>query len=168
MNKLQDNVEDILVDIVVAIIKNYKTIVIAMVALNLGLLVGSTLARGGSEAKAQETTQIYRVADFVNDTEQGQLVSLGDFVVTAYCPCAECCDKEDGITATGTEAMQGRTIAVDPDVIPYGTEVFINGHSFIAEDCGGLIEGNKIDISFNSHDDALKWGVQEFEVYAYA
>ena len=86
------------------------------------------------------------------------------FCITAYCPCELCCGKSDGITATGTVATEGRTIAVDPSVIPYGTEVVINGHTYIAEDCGGAICGNRIDIFFDSHQAALNWGVQYLEV----
>ena len=52
----------------------------------------------------------------------------------------------DGITASGKPTVQGETIAVDPDVIPLGTEVIICGHKFIAEDTGGVVKGNVIDI----------------------
>lgn len=85
------------------------------------------------------------------------------FKVTAYCPCIKCCGKTDGITATGTLATAGRTIAVDPTVIPYGSEVILNGHTYIAEDCGGAIKGNKIDMFFNTHQEALNWGVKYIE-----
>lgn len=84
--------------------------------------------------------------------------------ITAYCACEKCCGKTDGITATGTIATEGRTIAVDPNVIPYGTEVIINGHTYIAEDCGGAINGNSIDMYFDSHEAALQWGVRYLEV----
>ena len=94
-----------------------------------------------------------------------QIVSLGDFRVTAYCPCAKCCGKSDGITATGTQATQGRTIAVDPEVIPYGTAVYIDGVEYIAEDCGGAIKGNRVDLFFNNHADALEYGVETKELY---
>ncbi len=77
---------------------------------------------------------------------------------TAYCPCKKCCGKTDGITATGTTATAGRTIAVDPSVIPYGTEVIINGNTYIAEDCGGAVKGNDVDIFFNTHEEALQFG----------
>lgn len=60
------------------------------------------------------------------------------YILTAYCPCENCCGKSDGITASGTKATEGRTIAVDPTIIPYGTKVEIQGLGiFIAEDCGG-------------------------------
>ena len=99
------------------------------------------------------------------ETDQPTLKSLGTFKLTAYCPCARCCGKCDGITATGTKATAGRTISVDPSKIPYGTEVIINGHTYIAEDCGGAINGNRIDIYFDSHTEALKFGIQYANVY---
>ena len=101
------------------------------------------------------------------ETEEPQekLVYLGEFKVTAYCACMKCCGKTDGITATGTKATQGRTIAVDPKVIPYGMKVMFNGNTYVAEDCGGSIKQNKIDLYFDSHQDALDWGVQYHEVY---
>ena len=98
-------------------------------------------------------------------TEVTTAKSTTTFKLTAYCACAKCCGKTDGITATGTKATQGRTIAVDPKVIPYGTKVVINGNTYIAEDCGGAIKGNRIDIYFDSHDEALQFGVQYADVH---
>lgn len=63
-----------------------------------------------------------------------------------------------GITATGTRATAGRTIAVDPKVIPYGTKVYIEGWGYrIAEDCGGF-RGNHIDIFVDSLRDIPRAG----------
>lgn len=95
---------------------------------------------------------------------------LGEFTLTAYCPCMKCCGKTDGITATGTTAAEGRTIAVDPRVIPYGSAVtlyFADGasHSYTAEDCGGAIKENRIDVFFDSHGAARAFGVQSAYVY---
>lgn len=112
-------------------------------------------------ASTSETEYIY----IEPPPEQPIIKSLGTFKLTAYCACSRCCGKCDGITATGTKATAGRTIAVDPRKIPYGTEVIINGHTYIAEDCGGAIKQNKIDIFFNSHAEALKFGVQYAEVF---
>lgn len=81
-------------------------------------------------------------------------------LATAYCGCYECCGKEDHITATGTRATEGRTIAVDSRMIPYGTHVIINGHEYVAEDCGGDIQNNRIDIYFEGHEAARIWGKQ--------
>lgn len=87
--------------------------------------------------------------------------SLGEFKLTAYCPCAECNGKWVGeLTASGTELTVGRTIAVDPDVIPLGSIVDINGFQYVAEDTGSAIKGNRIDILFSNHAEALDFGVQ--------
>lgn len=98
---------------------------------------------------------------------------LGKFKLTAYCPCMKCCGKTDGITATGTTAAEGRTIAVDPRVIPYGSAVtlyFADGtsHTYTAEDCGGAIKGNRLDIYFDDHQAALQFCVQSAMVYVEA
>lgn len=96
---------------------------------------------------------------------------LGEFRLTAYCPCAKCCGKwANGITATGTTATEGRTIAVDPALIPYGATVtvyFADGtsHTYTAEDCGGAIKENRIDVFFDDHQAAREFGVQTAYVY---
>lgn len=94
-----------------------------------------------------------------------QTVDLGEFKITAYCPCTKCCGQwAKGITSTGVTAQANRTIAVDPKVIPYGTTVLIDGNEYIAEDCGGAIKGKRIDIYFDTHQEALQWGVKHKEV----
>lgn len=95
-------------------------------------------------------------------------VSLGVFKLSAYCTenYPHICNNGDSsTTATGTRPTAGRTIAVDPKVIPYGSKVIINGHTYTAEDCGGGIKGNRIDIVFNTHQDALSFGIQYAEVF---
>ena len=87
------------------------------------------------------------------------------FKITAYCPCSECNGPwSGGITSTGVIAEQGRTIAVDPRVIPYGSKVLIGGHEFIAEDCGGAIKGARIDLYLDSHTRCNSWGVRYLTV----
>ena len=99
------------------------------------------------------------------EVEEHKEINLGKFKLTAYCSCEKCCGKSDGITSTGTKATQGRTIAVDPKVIGYGSKVKINGKEYVAEDCGGAIKSNHIDVFFNNHQDALDFGVQYANVY---
>lgn len=91
--------------------------------------------------------------------------SLGTYTLTAYCNCARCCGHAGGKTASGTTPKAGRTIAVDPKVIPYGTAVWIRGKKYVAEDCGGGVKGKHIDIFFASHTEALKFGKQKAEVF---
>ena len=61
--------------------------------------------------------------------------------------------------------VEGQTIAVDPRVIPYGTKVIIGGQIFTAEDCGGAIQGNHIDIYVNNHAEAAALGVTNADVF---
>jgi 3D (Asp-Asp-Asp) domain-containing protein len=88
-----------------------------------------------------------------------------EVVATAYCPCEECSEGYGTMTATGTTATEGRTIAVDPKVIPYGTNVLIGDRLYVAEDCGGLIKGNKIDIYFDNHKKVENFGKQKLTAY---
>ncbi|EQG76141.1 3D domain-containing protein [Clostridioides difficile] len=69
------------------------------------------------------------------------------------------------ITATGTKPKWG-TIAVDPKVIPYGTKVYIPQFDmvFTAEDCGGAIKGNKIDIYMNDSKTVYNWGRKTIDI----
>ncbi|MFZ5815929.1 MAG: 3D domain-containing protein [Bacillota bacterium] len=71
-----------------------------------------------------------------------------------------------GITFTGTAARQGRTIAVDPELIPLGSRVYIHElREFrYAEDTGGAIRGSRIDLYMDEVSDALQWGMQEVHI----
>lgn len=85
------------------------------------------------------------------------------YKITAYCSCAKCCGKTNGITACGTKAKAGRTIAA-PRGFKFGTKVSINGKTYVVEDRGGAIKGNRIDLYVNSHSEALRWGVKYLPV----
>ena len=88
------------------------------------------------------------------------LRSLGMFRLTGYCKCRICCGKWSSINTTyiGAIPRVNHTIAVDPRVIPFGTKVMINGIVYTAEDKGGGVKGNHIDIFCGSHSAALKIG----------
>ena len=75
--------------------------------------------------------------------------------------------SNDPITATGTKPTEGRTIAVDPKIIPYGTKVYIPQFDrvFIAEDCGSAIKGNRIDIYMNDYNRCMDWGIKTIDIY---
>lgn len=122
------------------------------------------ISQKNDEAKNEEDTN-------------NELVSLGEFKLTAYCPCEICTGKwaldrpkdrhgnDIVYGAIGELLKEGYSIAVDPDVIPYGTEVIINGKTYKAQDCGGAIKGNRIDVYMNDHSIALEFGVQYAEVF---
>ena len=68
-------------------------------------------------------------------------------------------------TAMGTLVRHG-VIAVDPDILPMGTRVFIPGYGeAVAEDIGGAIKGNRIDVAFDTRKEALSFGRRNLEVY---
>ena len=102
--------------------------------------------------------QIEILEIIIENMKQEEPKYLGTFTVTHYCPCEICCGKTDGITFTGTQATEGRTVAVDPDVIPLGSTVVIDGQEYIAEDVGGAIRGLRIDKYMDSHQEALNAG----------
>lgn len=115
------------------------------------------------------------VLPFVQDTFDK--IYLGEFVLTAYCPCEKCCgeygvnrpiDKNGDLIVYGTYGHRlepGISIATDPNVIGFNQEVYINGCVYRAHDTGGNIKGNQIDIYMADHDEAVEFGVQYADVY---
>lgn len=102
----------------------------------------------------------------VSVSSDATLKPLGTFRITHYCPCSICCGPwANGITSTGVTATTNRTIAVDPTQIPYGSKVVINGQVYIAEDCGGAIKRNCIDVYVATHEEGESKGVFYTEVY---
>lgn len=109
--------------------------------------------------------------------EEPMLVSLGEFKLTAYCSCQKCCGKwalnrpkdENGneivIGSSGEVLIPKVSIAVDTSVIPHGSEVVINGNTYIAHDTGGAIKGNRIDVYHDNHQEAREFAVQYAEVF---
>ena len=121
-------------------------------------------------AEAEETAEINRMVNSETETasmeEPQEWISLGEFEITAYCPCKTCCGSyADGITASGHIAQEGITVAADTSLLPYGTEIMIDGEEYTVQDCGGAINGNRIDIFFADHDTALSYGRQIHEVF---
>jgi len=79
-------------------------------------------------------------------------------------------DPYAGMTATGVRAKRDpngySTIAVDPRVIPLGTKVYVEGYGYaIAQDTGGSIKGNIIDLYMNKYSEAMRWGRRTVKVY---
>ena len=106
--------------------------------------------------------------------------SLGMFKLSAYCPCVKCCGiwSTEHPSRAGTDFVQktksgtiptaGRTIGVDPEVIPLGTTVYIDGHEYVTEDTGSSVNGKHIDVFFETHEEACVFGIKEAEVFILA
>ncbi len=112
-------------------------------------------------------------------TEKGDDFSYSKVITcnaTAYDLSFQSCGKRPGqkgygITASGTQAKYG-TVAVDPRVIPLGTRMYIESAdgSFVygycvAEDTGGAIKGNKVDLFFNTNSECMQFGRRNVNVY---
>lgn len=154
--------------------KLFKSLLLCAVIVMLGALMGNVMKASAPVAEANEKTPDILIVDETSQitsemtskmTSKISLVDMGEFEITAYCPCFKCCGKTDGITSTGVTAKAGHTIAVDPSVIPYGTELIIDGIEYRAEDCGGAIKGKRLDIYFDTHAEALEFGRQTADVY---
>lgn len=127
--------------------------------------VKTTKKKSNYKKKEKKEKKIKKKTGKKNKRLKSGYTSGGTYKITGYCSCASCCGKTTGITASGTKAKAGRTIAADTSVLPFGTKVIINGHTYTVEDRGGAIRGNKIDLYFSSHAKALEWGVRYVEVY---
>jgi 3D (Asp-Asp-Asp) domain-containing protein len=90
--------------------------------------------------------------------------------VTAYCPCTKCCGPNaQGLTASGKSINHndGQFVAADKR-FAFGTKLIIPGYAggkiVEVQDRGGAIKGNKLDVYFHTHAEALKWGRQKLTV----
>ncbi len=90
--------------------------------------------------------------------------SLGMFTTTGYCNC-ELCSGGNGRTYSGTVPKANHTIAADLNVFPLGTKVMIDGIVYTVEDMGSGVNGNKIDIYYDNHADAVAHGTKKQEVF---
>lgn len=127
-----------------------------------------------TEAGSGRPVALLEPEDYENEKIEAALlekaVRIDDVTITYYDCCAECCGKTDGITATGVLATPGVTVAVDPDVIPLGSDVLVDYgdgeiHYMRADDVGGDIKGHHIDVCVKSHETAIKKGVKTATVY---
>lgn len=148
--------------------KSTKYLILRLCVVALCMVLGFSLGWISKETEVVEvniTRPIVRVNQPIEEPEPTVNYTEMTVIATAYCPCVKCCGKDDGITATGTKAKANHTIAADPSVLPYGTEILCGMGEFVVEDCGGAIKGNKIDIFFNDHQEALEFGVKELTIW---
>lgn len=147
-----------------------KLVALAIILLLACAVIWTVGVEGKTEEAPNVVHQRVTMPELIVE-EEPELISLGEFHITHYCPLPCCCGEwADGITATGTMATAGRTIAVDPEVIPIGSEVALfydDGRIcyYTAEDVGGAIKGNDIDVFVDSHEEALVLGVMSASVY---
>lgn len=86
---------------------------------------------------------------------------LGTFKITAYCNCAKCCGRANQATASGVMPSSGHTVAMGG--VPFGTKLRVGGNVYTVEDRGTPY--GHVDIFFNSHSEALQFGLRYMDVY---
>lgn len=113
------------------------------------------------EEPSQETYTEEEAPAEDTGSSSGQGTYLGNFTLTAYCNCAQCCGTAGNLTASGTVPTSGHTVAMAG--VPFGTQLLINGTVYTVEDLGTPY--GHVDIYFDSHAEALSFGLQSAEVY---
>lgn len=116
---------------------------------------------GYDEEQEDYTEDSYEEESGSSSSGSGSGTYLGNFTLTAYCNCAQCCGTAGNATASGVMPSAGRTVAMAG--VPFGTQLLINGNVYTVEDLGTPY--GHVDIYFNSHAEALSFGLQYADVY---
>ena len=152
-----------------------KGIGIIAAIFSVGFLIGHVTANA-EEPMQEQAVCLVQIDETKSDLMREKIemirpVNLGQFKATAYCSCEKCCGiwSKYNLTASGAVPEEGVTVAVDPKVIPLGSTVYVefcDGRvgEYIAQDTGSAIKGNKIDVYFESHEEAWNFGVQKVNV----
>ena len=95
---------------------------------------------------------------------------IDNCTVSHYAVCVECCGKTDGITYSGITATPYVSVAVDPALIPLGSDVLVDYgdgeiHYYRADDTGSGVTGAHIDLCVGSYDEAVQLGVRTATVW---
>lgn len=121
----------------------------SLISFAVGVIMAAAMASIPAPAPEAEEPSIY----------------AGEFTITAYCPCRKCCGVwSDGLTATGVPAVDG-VVAVDPEVIPLGSTVVIDGQEYLAADTGSGVKGLHVDVCTDSHEAAMAFGKRTADVW---
>ena len=129
--------------------------------------LGCATAIVGSIAGQIISDNIFTDGHVVTEDKQGLEVRPTEgavkYKVTAYCPCEKCCGRwSDGFFADNTSAV-GLAVAA-PERFKFGTMIDIPGYGLVpVRDRGGAIQGDRLDVFFLTHQEALNWGVKILE-----
>ena len=150
-----------------------------LIGLIIGVILGLIIGSWFKDERIETSEPISEAVEQVETapTPEVKTISLGEYKLTAYCSCEKCCGEwanirpldENGnpivYTANQSIAKQGVTVAADTNVLPFNSKILIDGHEYIVQDRGGAIKGNRIDVYFESHEEALQFGVQHKEIF---
>lgn len=150
-------------------LKNTKKVTIVLGVVCLSLLLVNIIQNVQFNRMLEQQTDKYTELMIAQQPDMQELPfqKLGRFSLSWYSPEELGKEKPEQLrTSTGSTPKEGRTIAVDPKVIPYGSIVYIQDYGlFVAEDCGGAIKQNRIDIFTASHSKAIQMGHKVAQVW---
>jgi 3D (Asp-Asp-Asp) domain-containing protein len=159
--------------------KSSTRLFIGFMAIVIGFGFGMYLAAGYHEAciiLAPETPAVPAPEILVaTETIEPEIIYLGKFTVTGYCPCEACCGKwhnpNSPKTASGTVPEEGMTVGADPGLFEMGDAIEIEGLGFrTVEDIPATwsmkkYRGHILDLYFDTHEAALAFGKRELDVW---
>jgi 3D (Asp-Asp-Asp) domain-containing protein len=150
--------------------KKFQVLIIPMLSFTFILLSSEVI-------KIKEPIQIVYAATEVLHTEKTIDIKpkedkpldtryLGEFKISFYDADKACTGTTSGITKTGAHVTKDLTVAVDPRVIPLGSYIYIEGIGIRkAQDTGGAIKGQAIDVYVPTHTEAKQMGTTKAKVY---
>jgi 3D (Asp-Asp-Asp) domain-containing protein len=145
--------------------RNASAVIVPAFAVLLVLVMLSAVG------KAEEKPTAAPADELLHDVAPSPKPRVMIMEVTAYCPCRKCCGKKArGLTASGFKVTHnaGLFVAADTALLPFQTRLLIPGYAgekpVPVLDRGGAIKGNRIDVFFASHKEALQWGRRTIEV----
>jgi 3D (Asp-Asp-Asp) domain-containing protein len=129
----------------------------------------SVLNESKKKAELEQPRSNSTANNAVDNSEQSDEWQTVQMRVTAYCPCPKCCGRySDGETACGHKIRPGDAFVAADRKYPFGAEMVIagyqNGQPVKVLDRGGAIRGNRLDVFFHTHEEALEWGVKHLDV----
>ena len=150
-------------------LKNTKIVTLILAFICLTLLSFDIVQNIQFNKMLKQQTEKYTELMIIQqpDIQEFPNRKLGRFTLTWYSPKELGKEKPSQLrTSTGVVPREGRTIAVDPKIIPYGSIVYIQDYGYyIAEDCGGDIKSNRIDIFTSDHKTAIQRGKKVSNVW---
>jgi 3D (Asp-Asp-Asp) domain-containing protein len=148
---------------------NSRTTLPCTTATEVDTISQSVLNESEQEVEPEQPRPNSTANNAVDNSEQSGKWQTAQMRVTAYCPCPKCCGEySDGKTACGHKIRPGDAFVAADRKYPFGAEMVIagyqNGQPVKVLDRGGAIRGNRLDVFFHSHEEALKWGVKYLDV----
>jgi len=125
--------------------------------------------KGISQKPAEKPAITAPVEEPISTAEEPVVWQTIRMRVTAYCPCEKCCGPDSpGVTASGHKIQSGDVFVAADKRYPFGTKMIVPGYNddqpVEVLDRGGAIKGDRIDVFFPTHEEALEWGVKNLDV----